>query len=191
MHAFKMVATLGVLCLSAVAPVGLHAQSLTPEQKAWQAWQLCIARSDEKRVDQCAALEPPKPSHVLPEGAARPNFETAAEAYVLSSLKDPESARIRLLRGARKGRLPITELLETAAGSKPAYGWMACYAVNAKNSYGGYVGEHRWVVILEDGRWRSITDQGSGGGSIAAAVMDAELRMVLSKECRKTADQLD
>lgn len=191
MHIFKLAATLGLVGIVAVAPKALHAQSLTPEQKAWQAWQLCIARSDEKRIDQCASLEPPKASHVMPEGPVRPDFEAEAEAYVLASLKDPESARIRLLRGPRKGRLPIADLLGTAAGSKPAYGWIACYAVNAKNSYGGYVGEHRWAVIMEDGRWRSINDQGGSGGSIASAVMDVELRMVLTKECRKAVDQLD
>lgn len=66
----------------------------------------------------------------------RPDVEGIVSEHIKSSLKDPDSAKIRFgnvtrcyMRGA-----PIQ-------GAKiMSYGWCAFVAVNGKNSYGAYVG---------------------------------------------------
>ena len=35
-------------------------------------------------------------------------------------------------------------------GREPHYGWRVCAGINAKNSYGGYVGEKPYFFLLRD-----------------------------------------
>ena len=106
MKLFKFTPVLGAVVLSACAyeaPV-----VIPPEQKppSFKAWQECMAVYSGAKLARCAAVDPPKPSHLMPEGPVRPDFDVAAQAYILSALKDPESARVHLIRGPRKGKLP-------------------------------------------------------------------------------------
>jgi hypothetical protein len=77
----------------------------------------------------CAAVPPPPPSvPVELTGSQIERVETA----VRGALKDPDSARFGVLRGA---------------GEPKGKGLVVCGLVNAKNSFGGYVGSRPFYVI--------------------------------------------
>ena len=40
------------------------------------------------------------------------------------------------------------------------FGWTVAFAVNAKNSYGGYTGEERYEALFQDGRLRAVLRPG-------------------------------
>jgi hypothetical protein len=70
-------------------------------------------------------------------------------AYILKAwgeglLKDPESARYSNISKPRK-----EYIYENRA---PVYGYSVCATVNAKNSYGGYVGNKRHWFFIRDGK---------------------------------------
>ena len=69
-------------------------------------------------------------------GAQPQHPETAIHLYFETTLKDPSSAQYREITKPVHGwiRDPIV------AGGKTNYGWQVDVAVNAKNSYGAYVG---------------------------------------------------
>ncbi|MEW5687193.1 MAG: hypothetical protein AB1942_19945 [Pseudomonadota bacterium] len=58
-------------------------------------------------------------------------------------LKDPYSAMIR------QSSVPWLGSFRTGFGS-PTPSWAVCYAVNAKNSYGAYVGERFYLFLLTE-----------------------------------------
>lgn len=123
-----------------------------PSEAAWRA---CVERGIMNDRIDCTRLKPPSASDRMPEGEVRPDFDQAARDYIIASLKDPESARIEQARPPRKG---------PALGYRPerffppAFGWTACYRVNAKNSYGGYTGYKYWVVGWLGDRWEKTVE---------------------------------
>lgn len=89
----------------------------------------------------CAATAPPpEVLSALDYGPYPEDHETIVRNYLQGTLKDPESARLRL------ASRPDTRW-QTLFG-KLHYGWRVCYFVNAKNSYGGYTGEHLYYFIV-------------------------------------------
>lgn len=78
-----------------------------------------------------------------PAGAklAAADAEQLIRAELHSYLKDPESAQLRLTRG------PV--LTRVDAGEGAYSGWLVCADVNAKNSYGGYIGFERYLFVID------------------------------------------
>jgi hypothetical protein len=69
-------------------------------------------------------------------------------AHLAATLKDPYSAVVRHIAGPA----PYAVQRGLIHGGGYASVWAACYAVNAKNSYGGYTGPKLHVATFRDGR---------------------------------------
>lgn len=67
------------------------------------------------------------------------NYQAVIKDYMASALKDPESARYEFYR-------KTTE--KGFSGNPRTYGWVTCFNVNAKNSYGGYTGMQKYFVLI-------------------------------------------
>ncbi len=90
-------------------------------------------------------------------------YEAQIRKVVETLLKDPESARYRF--GApEKGWLPRYHFDHRVPGQPHRHGhvlgWKVHFAVNAKNSYGGYAGESRYEAFFQDGQLRGILQPG-------------------------------
>ncbi len=113
---------------------------------------------------QAAASVPPS------EQAWKPTIER----YFEESLKDPYSAVKKVSRGPRRSKIS-PDVYTTYKG------WAVCYSVNAKNSYGAYVGTRPYLFVLD------------GQGSILGVVKDAEDHLVyqwiIDRECALPADK--
>lgn len=83
-------------------------------------------------------------------------------AHLRSSLKDPGSAQVENLRG------PSRVTMKGSMLGPPQYGWGICANVNAKNSFGGYVGFRPVAMIWRDGR--VLTTAGGSNNSIDNAL---------------------
>ena len=72
----------------------------------------------------------------------------AAKAVSLMRLKDPESARITEVQAEQP-------MIWKGDPGGPWIGWQIGFLLNAKNSFGGYVGPQRVIVLLRrDGTFR-------------------------------------
>ena len=100
----------------------------------------------------CASprVEPVKPS---PEeqaaadyGAYPEKYEQIVKEYMQGKLKDPESARFRFQGKPRKSYNTVYEK------SALQYYYTVEADINAKNSYGGYVGEHKYLFHIRNDR---------------------------------------
>lgn len=67
------------------------------------------------------------------------------QAHLRTALKDPASAQVEEIVG------PAFLSVKASFLGPEAYGWATCFRVNAKNSYGGYVGFHPMVILWRDG----------------------------------------
>lgn len=72
-------------------------------------------------------------------GTTPADYEAAIRAYMQPLLKDPESARYRVLNSPKKIFNGIRCIYQIDV------------FVNAKNSYGGYVGERLMIFYFRDG----------------------------------------
>lgn len=85
------------------------------------------------------------------------DYEALVKAHMEATLKDPESARYSNFSKPRK------EHIITNVGAKEAaYGYSVCVLVNAKNSYGGYTGNHQYWFFMRDGKIMRSNDVDSG-----------------------------
>lgn len=83
--------------------------------------------------------------------SAPKNWEAEAEAFLKRGLKDPGSAQFE---GWKLVKPPVSWTLETGVGEPTLKfsGHQVCVRMNAKNSFGGYVGfEDRIVLLGRDG----------------------------------------
>ncbi len=80
-------------------------------------------------------------------GAYPKNYESIVKSYISSTLKDPFSARFQFKK-------PFKAYLRNApvTGGEPSvFGYMVYANVNAKNSYGAYVGWKPYKVLIRNG----------------------------------------
>lgn len=98
----------------------------------------------------CASMPTPEEVTVADYGQAMSPSDctAAAEATISYTLKDPSSAQYRHGPACVKGYWGSVPLL----GMPVAYGWLQTGEVNAKNSYGGYVGFRAYQALIRDGR---------------------------------------
>lgn len=81
----------------------------------------------KKKQDELLSRSTPQDWGVLDS-----NHQAAERAVILQTLKDPDSARIRFTQPTRGVSHSLGE---------PVLAWYSMVYVNAKNSFGGYVGE--------------------------------------------------
>lgn len=83
----------------------------------------------------------------VPDFGAKGAYEDdvkIGEAFIKSDLADPYSAHIEW----RYDFVPLDEKLPL---SKRTAGYATCVTVNAKNAYGGFVGERQYRIIIRNG----------------------------------------
>src|ERR1044071_7636831 len=78
------------------------------------------------------------------------NHQNIERSIILSTLKDPESARFQFAPLARDA-IPQANLSPT-----PVLVWMQMVSVNAKNSYGGYTGAQDYYFCWRNGKVYAI-----------------------------------
>lgn len=103
---------------------------------------ICAASSSVARPKQA-----PDPSSA---GAAPSDYQAVVKAWLENNLKDPDSAKIEEVRGPRVGAQLVDRGFLGHLWGDPA--WWVCYKVNARNSYGGYTGYHRYLFGFVRGR---------------------------------------
>ena len=85
----------------------------------------------QKKQDELLSRSKPQDWGVLDS-----NHEAAERAAILQTLKDPDSARFRFEKPTRGVSHSLGE---------PVLAWYSQVYVNAKNSFGGYVGERPYA----------------------------------------------
>jgi len=122
-----------------------------------------------KRLIFLAAFLIATPAVALP---APPTWSEKIDAYLAKNLKDPYTAVKSLDRGPRYGAVKYTPAAAWA-------GWSVCYSINAKNSYGAFVGSRTYLfVVREEGVEGVLVDDGN-----------PYTAGVISKECSRPADE--
>ena len=86
-------------------------------------------------------------------GSYPTDFETIIKSHMQATLKDPESARYQFLNSPKSG-------WSSFGGVK--YGYVVCAYINAKNSYGGYVGNRMSYFMIKN---RRLIDASHGDGN--------------------------
>lgn len=82
--------------------------------------------------------------------------EEQERRFILSVLKDPESARLAFL-GLEKDAIPAEY-----ASPKAVPVWVSRVSVNAKNSFGGYTGSKVWRIAWQNGKILAYSVKESG-----------------------------
>lgn len=100
-------------------------------------------------------------------GAYPDNYEGVIKNYMQTILKDPESAQYHFLNTPSKG-------WSTLGGKK--YGYRVCVSINAKNSFGGYIGNLTNYFMIKDGQ--VIDSDISSGGDYGSLMADAKCKNV-------------
>lgn len=108
----------------------------------------------------CASRTTSSPYYqATPEDLAQGNYGTPPEdpmpailAHMQRALKDPESARYRCEPAKKAHRVA------GATRDGLSFFYRVDCKVNAKNAYGGYVGEHDWEFTFRDGVLTDGTD---------------------------------
>lgn len=91
-------------------------------------------------------------------GAAPKNYKSLVENAIRNQLKDPDSARFSDMTPPRK---------EVMVENKEfVYGYATCVNVNAKNSYGGYVGKQLYWVFMRNNEVLRIKNTNDAYGDI-------------------------
>lgn len=95
----------------------------------------------------CAAAPPTSEQIATADYGSYPtNYENAIKSAFEKILKDPYSAHYSNWRGPSKAwRIP-------AMSRFTYFGYRICVDVNAKNSFGGYVGNRMYYFLLKNGQ---------------------------------------
>ena len=73
------------------------------------------------------------------------NYQQIVESALKANLFDPYSAVISV-------RSPERRYFKTPFSSEAKFGWGNYATMNAKNRYGAYVGEKKYIYLIKDGR---------------------------------------
>jgi len=89
--------------------------------------------------------KPPTPAEIQAAnyGAYPDNHEEIVRSYSRIRLKDPESAKYRLVKSPNRGYW--------GQFGQTSYGYGVCYAIDAKNFFGGYTGEQLHMFVINSG----------------------------------------
>ncbi|WP_153985153.1 hypothetical protein [Lonepinella koalarum] len=87
------------------------------------------------------------PSPNADYGILPKNYQKKATEYLKSTLKDPDSAKFSNFTKPRKEHV-IYSKGKYITPNDVFYGYSTCVLVNAKNSYGGYVGNQLYWIFF-------------------------------------------
>lgn len=117
-----------------------------------QAFKVCVLAVVVSAAG-CASAPPlsSNPSDYGPE----PNpGEPIVRAYMEGVLKDPSSAQYQVMTLPRQ------------AWDAGTFGWVMCFRINAKNSFGGYNGYRPHHFFIKNGRVLKATHGDGGYGNL-------------------------
>jgi hypothetical protein len=83
------------------------------------------------------------PPAVIAEAPAE--FQHIVDAWLMDHLLDYDSARVVVV-------VPPKEITFKLNLLQKVEGWGACYDINAKNSFGGYTGFDRRLIVMKGGK---------------------------------------
>jgi hypothetical protein len=86
-------------------------------------------------------------------------YKAMAEEAVRANLRDPDSAKFRWVMGYAQGNSHNFLFPQK-------FGYGACGLVNARNSFGGYVGETAFYVMIDNGRVEGVNLDRQPGGIV-------------------------
>ena len=92
----------------------------------------------------CAGLPTPEEIASADHGSYPNNYEDIVKSYFARILKDPYSVRYESISTPQ--RYWLANRLEGAT-----YGYLVCVTLNAKNSYGAYIGYETDALIIRNG----------------------------------------
>lgn len=92
----------------------------------------------------CASFTPQELSS-FDYGPYPENYKDIIRGYIDARLKDPSSAILEYRAG------PGQVWQKGSIISSKEYGWGVCLWINAKNSYGGYVGRRPYAFLIRNG----------------------------------------
>lgn len=110
-----------------------------------------------KKDKEIAAWKSTLPAADADYGAYPDNYEQLIKEYLARSLKDPDSVRYTDFTKPRK-----EHAIENAGLKQAIYGYSSCVLVNAKNSYGGYTGNHQYWFFIQNGKIVRSSDTTTG-----------------------------
>jgi hypothetical protein len=157
---------------SAVAPRGHRSDEEAEARRhsqngvMWMRARQILAAAVMAGAFGAAQARAPQPPHDFGPPPTWNAFREAAEAGIRARLRDPDSAKFRWESGFAPGRWTLVD-------GYP-WGYAACGFVNARNAYGGYVGETAFAVVIENGQ-------------VVGADLDRPTDPTLEIRCRKAA----
>lgn len=103
----------------------------------------CMSNAQRKDAE-LEAWRKTLPAQNADYGSYPTNYEQLIRNHLSSSLKDPDSARYGKFSKPRKEHV--------IQANEALYGYSVCIPVNAKNSYGGYTGNHTYWYFFRNGQ---------------------------------------
>lgn len=94
-------------------------------------------------LTSCASMPTQQELASADYGGYPDNYEQIIKTYLEPLLKDPYSAEYRHLKGPEKQWASIV--------AQSNYGYGVCYMINAKNSFGGFIGYKTHHFLIHDG----------------------------------------
>ncbi len=96
------------------------------------------------------ALQPPTAAEqaAADYGAPPTNYAQAIQVYFQQTLKDPSSIQYGEVTQPVQGFYSIKDALISGGQVHRHYGWLVRATINAKNSYGGYVGFKTYTFVF-------------------------------------------
>ena len=92
----------------------------------------------------CASLPTPEQAATANYGSYPNNYEDIVKDYFASTLKDPDSVKYQFISTPKQ--FWLGNRFEGAI-----FGYLVCATLNAKNSYGGYVGYETDGLLIRNG----------------------------------------
>lgn len=97
----------------------------------------------------CSTMAPTEQVEAIDYGPPPTNYEARVKTLISLSLKDPDSAQFKFSEPF-KG---YTRKAPLSGGGIKTAGWIVRVFVNAKNSYGGYVGFREYQFLFKDDKY--------------------------------------
>ncbi|MGP3038387.1 hypothetical protein [Serratia nevei] len=104
----------------------------------------------------CSSQQPPSQAQISSAsyGELPKDYQEKIKNHFNSTLKDPYSAQYKFMP-TFKGYSQDGQW--SPSGGKVTFGWVSPVLVNAKNSYGGYTGDQKYVFIFSGGEMYDVT----------------------------------
>lgn len=130
------------------------------------ALSVCLAAST---LAGCASAPSTQETAAADYGSYPADFEQIIRNHMSRKLKDPESARYEFLNQPKAA-------WATLGGKK--FGYAVCTNINAKNSFGGYVGSRPSYFLIRNG---AVISESHGDGNYADAWVQGRCKAIVNQ----------